>query len=591
MCGIAGLFIKDPAAVKDHEGLEKFLDALLCGVAERGKQASGFVAYTFSGKAIMDKDALHASKFVKDREPLPKDTKIVLAHCRYATKGTIENHINNHPVLYGSCFVTHNGSIRNDDELFEKHGFRRYGEVDTEIIPALLSATKWESPEKLVEAVRELDGSAAIAAIDPAQAPGTLLLAKTFSSPLHYHNNHKFFIWASTVKAMRDAWGTVLGTPPPDKKFKELKYNELGILTDAGFEIHQIPSKVYTTTHHSANPTMGTENGRSSGNHSPTITPGWRCNLTTVKERVEKQRESEHGIARMIPMTTRVLVGSNGTLCVPCGKKFISEDVVQTPQGAFCLDCAAQRRQLFAEEELAKARQIDVPWDKKKMENFGVWAQDDEFVHQQVLSDIAQETGIPTEALDYIIFRLSGPDVIKVTDMWKVKDQLRKRYDEERKSYWNDLDKEGDEQGIRILNRTPIHDIMGGGDQFHQERLALEAGTTRHPLVPTPQSGREPLQIVRFSNKSDEKHCACCKSKAKTLIVRTSTKEYLGYCKTHWTKCHTAGCGKKPVFATAGGNLYCHSCSRNKSPGLSLTLLAQEGYAVGIELSDALVSP
>lgn len=68
-------------------------------------------------------------------------TTSVIGHCRYPTKGSESNNLNNHPLIVNHIIGVHNGMISNDDALFKgfKSQFNRLGEVDTEIIFQLIA--------------------------------------------------------------------------------------------------------------------------------------------------------------------------------------------------------------------------------------------------------------------------------------------------------------------------------------------------------------------------------------------------------------------------------------------------------------------
>lgn len=202
---------------------------MLLGIEHRGKHATGFVATTFENKVVMDKAPTAATDFIKERERIPRGAQTILLHTRWKTKGAVENAVNNHPVIYKTCFTIHNGNINNDDELFEEHKLTRNGEVDTEIIPALLDKHGMSEVEDIKKALEALKGPMAIASIDPVRNPNQLLLARGESSPLMIYHTQDYIVWASTAHSIREAWGKVFGTPP--------EYNKIGMLPEGKFWI------------------------------------------------------------------------------------------------------------------------------------------------------------------------------------------------------------------------------------------------------------------------------------------------------------------------------------------------------------------
>jgi len=75
-------------------------------------------------------------------------TACALGHVRKSTRGNTENHKNNHPIVVENTIVgVHNGTLRNDDEIFEKVTHRkRAGVVDSEAIFHLHHALAPDAP-------------------------------------------------------------------------------------------------------------------------------------------------------------------------------------------------------------------------------------------------------------------------------------------------------------------------------------------------------------------------------------------------------------------------------------------------------------
>lgn len=243
MCGIAGIHIKDPSKGLKPEIMDRLVNQLLLGIEPRGRDATGMVAVTAGGKkVILHKSDEEASSFIKTRPSIggTSDIRTVLLHTRFATQGHQSNNANNHPVLYKTCFATHNGHINNDSRLFAEFDLRRNAEVDSEIIAALFSEFGLDKAHK---ALQELEGNMAVAVIDPVVAPDKLILAKGFSSPLIFHDNPQFIMWASSLSALKQAWGSCLGTPPQPKKFWELQEGGLLFVDGGTTELLQFKPK------------------------------------------------------------------------------------------------------------------------------------------------------------------------------------------------------------------------------------------------------------------------------------------------------------------------------------------------------------
>jgi predicted glutamine amidotransferase len=244
MCGIAGIHIKKPGSL-DGRQLNRFVDELLLSIEHRGTDSTGVAYASVGGKKVaLSKEPLKASDFIKIRPKIQgDDIRSVILHTRYATQGRPEENVNNHPVLSGTTFVTHNGHISNDHELFAETGIARLGQVDSEIIPALIQK---HGIDKVHLALQELEGGFAVAAINPVAFPDMLVLAKGESSPLIFHENANFLVWASEMGAIQNAWAKVFGTPPSNDKFQEFKAGQIVYVTGDEWELLEFKVKERT---------------------------------------------------------------------------------------------------------------------------------------------------------------------------------------------------------------------------------------------------------------------------------------------------------------------------------------------------------
>lgn len=260
MCGIAGVWIKDPRS-KQLPGLnviEGFIDALLLGIEPRGHDATGFVSVQPGAKkARLEKADITAQKFVSWRKPIGAGVpRMTLLHTRLSTKGSPKNLDNNHPVRYNSTYAIHNGVIFNDDELFASYKFPRRAEVDTEIIPALFDKY---GMDKAHLALQELDGNFAVAVCDPKRFPDQLILAKGPRSPLEYFENDFAIVWASTKSAIQDAYQHILDIKIDASKIKSLGYGDILYLSPGKKEEFRfkVYTKPYVYKHSPSNRTHG----------------------------------------------------------------------------------------------------------------------------------------------------------------------------------------------------------------------------------------------------------------------------------------------------------------------------------------------
>lgn len=213
MCGLAGFCFTQDSCVNARV----IARALLEGIEERGRDSSGYAYFGADGQINYNNAPVKASEFVKSRREfgLLAEARTVVLHTRLATKGTYKNPLNNHPVLAYTpqgqqVAVVHNGSVWNDDEVFDTYRLPRYGQVDTEAIPAMIAAF----PTDFVgENFGVLEGGIAAGWLDERQ-PGRLNCVRAWDSPMvlasidvidRLGSKVKGIVFASTVKALTKA--------------------------------------------------------------------------------------------------------------------------------------------------------------------------------------------------------------------------------------------------------------------------------------------------------------------------------------------------------------------------------------------------
>ena len=212
MCGIVGLFTyrfnDDNLDLRVKAIIQRMLFAeSLVYMESRGKDSSGIALLWDDSEMAVVKQPVEASQFAKDdglwgekyTNPEDKDAnfkwlmktwmrncpevqiKQALGHVRQGTKGSEYNPHNNHPIIVSSekferggeitgdmIIGVHNGGIRNDNYLFNKHKFDRIGEVDSEVIFHLIHEYKDEfTYENLQTTFDALEGAYTVMAFNP----------------------------------------------------------------------------------------------------------------------------------------------------------------------------------------------------------------------------------------------------------------------------------------------------------------------------------------------------------------------------------------------------------------------------------------
>lgn len=179
MCGIVGCLAYGEFADKNQEKVRQeamifFTTELLQLTQPRGKDATG-IAVMFANCDYMGlKMGIPATDFISrygnEREDYEgfltvwrkKTTpaKIVLGHCRKPSTGGkagAEDNMNNHPIKIGEIVGVHNGTLTNEEKIFERLGGQRDGKVDSEAIFRLIHKITNEGAEPFsMAAVQEL---------------------------------------------------------------------------------------------------------------------------------------------------------------------------------------------------------------------------------------------------------------------------------------------------------------------------------------------------------------------------------------------------------------------------------------------------
>ncbi len=605
MCGIAGVYIKDPTVISTHEGLESFIDDLLLGIEHRGRKATGFVAVAEDGKVMIDKAPLTATEFIKNRERLPVGTHTVLLHTRLDTKGSPNDSRNNHPVIHKTCFTVHNGWVRNDDELFEEGGYERVGEVDSEVIAAMLYETDFDI-EKMKVAFDKMEGAVACATIDPIRHPKELILAKVESSPLEYVDAPRFIVWASEKKAIREAWGKHIGTPPKDKRISSLDRLKMLVVNKEG-EITEVKIP-YTPKGYSTFPTSGRRHGTASGwENSATRTPtsnaspagaGALAHLVTnseIKSSVMSLRGGSGGKAKLWENKGRYSMAVQlgpWHLCSICETRVNNADLRSSLKGEICTDCYEAWMAISVAKRNSRAKSSgDKPWaialkddaeaissefdevnalfSLRQRARMNAWSEDEAFIHSMALGNLAKNTGLTEESIDYMLFRSTSYHDNEVPKLPTWRMEMLDLYDAEYEALWQWYNADAADDVITILSTSDA------------EASAAVLVTPQTPQKALPAAS-VPTYKIHFAqhNKADGK-CRHCRSKVKCVVARDETSERLEYCNRHFTKCSTNKCKNPANHTRHDGLRVCHEHARGMKECWADTFLKGAGYLVG----------
>lgn len=202
MCGIAGWSLSSEAA--ELVNTNKLAKNLLMEISSRGRDATGF-AYWGHSTVQYAKLAEPAHDFNRTYGVPKVGIKTCVLHTRFATQGHQSNPLNNHPIIYKNLVGVHNGWVDNDNHIFKVYKAKRFAEVDSEAIWALLyeHAKKSDDP---TEAMQVLQGTAAVAWLDTEQRD-VLHLSRIMGSPVSVARltDGMGFVFASTDYLLKQA--------------------------------------------------------------------------------------------------------------------------------------------------------------------------------------------------------------------------------------------------------------------------------------------------------------------------------------------------------------------------------------------------
>jgi len=222
MCGIAG-FVLSPLdyADLDPSRIARMVRTMGLSIEHRGRDATGVVRVSASGRVKLSKAPVAAGQFFDSRPGIGEGARLALIHTRLATQGDPLVNRNNHPVQSGHIIGIHNGWVNNDKRLFAAKRWPQYAEVDSEAIFAALANV--EDPK---EALGLIEGHMATAWID-VREPLVLNMARGEGSPLCYAmSQNGSLMFGSTPGAVQA--GLIYLNEPTDTKPEEAEEGFIG---------------------------------------------------------------------------------------------------------------------------------------------------------------------------------------------------------------------------------------------------------------------------------------------------------------------------------------------------------------------------
>lgn len=427
------------------------------------------MATTFNKEVKVNKSAITAKEFIESREKLPAGLQTLLLHTRHQTKGDVKISGNNHPVIYKTCFAIHNGSINNDDDLFEEEKLQRNFQVDTEIIPALFDKYGLTDEEALKKSLEKLQGPMAAAVIDPINFHGKLVLARGSHTPLNVLNTKNFIVWASTTIAMREAWAKVFGTPPEFSKFNQFPEGKAWLVDGAeiiefDFKVNRPlyaasgwrPSHVLVNRHarrHGVVTTSGYGDGKDSfkpweGPHSLFITE--RAYKDAVKDYRDKAIDdvariwSERGLYEEAELTDVRGKNIEWLPCI-CGESVVRQDMrYHVRYKHICMDCQTVILNAYRNKADQAANRSKIMLTEEEAEACRQWAEVDAEAHELILDMLIEKSSLTGTTIEYLLYRApTGQPKTPYGKATRAATQwLRNEYAEVEKEVWETMSDE-----------------------------------------------------------------------------------------------------------------------------------------------------
>lgn len=205
MCAIFGLAFFHGHKVSNNVAVSNAVKRFLEVSEVSGRRASGVALMRERAVKVLRKP-VSGSDFAKDpdldsllEENIVFDPpsgeehsgtlQSIIGHCRFPTKGSERVNANNHPIVVNNIVGVHNGTISNDDELFQKYALSRIAQVDTEAIFQLAAYYTRSVTSKTSDAIKnfapQLMGGYACAMLN-ARQPYHLYLFRN-NPPINIH--------------------------------------------------------------------------------------------------------------------------------------------------------------------------------------------------------------------------------------------------------------------------------------------------------------------------------------------------------------------------------------------------------------------
>ena len=147
MCGVFG-YISDDRQTIDLDTLKQ----IALETETRGRHAWGLAWIDSAGRLKTFRQTGKISSQL-GLLSMARDAVALIGHCRFATHGSPQHNINNHPHPCDGGWIVHNGVIRNYHDLIAGHGLIPTSECDSEVIGLLIERTTGCIVDRCAEAL------------------------------------------------------------------------------------------------------------------------------------------------------------------------------------------------------------------------------------------------------------------------------------------------------------------------------------------------------------------------------------------------------------------------------------------------------
>src|SRR5438270_12970439 len=142
MCGVFGFVSRDNGKV-NLEVLGQIAEV----TERRGPHAFGFAWIDRRGRLKCYKQTGRITDHL-GLLLMAADARMLVGHCRFATQGSPDDNINNHPHPADGGWLVHNGQVRNYRELVDLFDLYPVSACDSEVLGLLIEQAKGGTLER-----------------------------------------------------------------------------------------------------------------------------------------------------------------------------------------------------------------------------------------------------------------------------------------------------------------------------------------------------------------------------------------------------------------------------------------------------------